>query len=156
MSREDAVLHVETHAPEETERLGKVLATLLPHGSLLALFGDLATGKTCMVRGMAAHFAAGEPVHSPTFTLVNEYGRGPTLYHLDLYRIGAPEELADLGYEDLFDPDGICVVEWAEQAGSLLPERRVDIHLQHGGGDLRKLQIIDRGVLPEGWRTAIK
>ena len=104
-----AALELITRDPNVTERLGCALAGLLPAGAVVALFGDLATGKTCLVRGMAAHFAGGAPVHSPTFTLVNQYGADPALYHLDLYRLGGPEELADLGYEELFEPDGVCV-----------------------------------------------
>lgn len=144
-------LSLETHAPEETERLGRALMQLLSRGSVVALFGDLATGKTCFVRGMAAHFSEEHPVHSPTFTLVNEYGRSNKLYHLDLYRLSGPEELLDLDYEDFFDSDGICVIEWAERAGELLPKRCVHIEFEHGGGDMRKIRITNNGVLPEHW-----
>ena len=145
-----------TVSAEETEELGKALAALLPRGSVLALRGDLATGKTCLVRGMARHFAAGAPVHSPTFTLVNQYGADPALYHLDLYRLGGPEEVADLGYEELFDPDGICVVEWAERADGLFPATRIDIDLAHAGGDRRKLRIVNHGLLPAGWQDCLR
>lgn len=105
----------ETNSPEETERLGYALAGVLPLGAVVALRGELASGKTCLVRGMAARCARGTPIHSPTFTLVNQYPGSPTLYHLDLYRLST-EEVADLGYEELFEPDGIAVVEWAERA----------------------------------------
>lgn len=149
-------LQIETRSPEETERLGFALAHLLQKGMVVALCGDLATGKTCLVRGMARHFSNGIGVHSPTFTLVNRYGEDPPLYHLDLYRLAGPEELADLGYEELFDPDGVCVIEWAERAGTTLPARRVDITLEHGGGDLRRLEIQGSGLLPEGWRETLE
>ncbi len=149
------MLEQTTHSPVETETLGRTLATLLPKGAVVALFGDLATGKTCLVRGMTAHFAGEAPIHSPTFTLVNQYGHIFPLYHLDLYRLSGPEELADLGYEELFEPDGVCVVEWAERAGPLLPKRRVDIFLAHGGGDARLLRVCDNGLLPEGWESAL-
>ena len=145
-----------THTPEETERLGRALAEMLPDGTVVALFGDLATGKTCLVRGMAAYFAGDAPVHSPTFTLVNQYGVDPALYHLDLYRLGGPEELADLGYEELFEPEGVCVVEWAERAGVLLPVRRLDVRLYHAGGDARRLVFEDAGVMPAGWEQALE
>ena len=151
-----AGLELITHTPDTTERLGRTLAGLLPEGVVVALFGDLATGKTCLVRGMAAHHADGAPVHSPTFTLVNQYGADPALYHLDLYRLGGPEELADLGYEELFEPDGVCVVEWAERAGVLLPPKRLDVHLFHAGGDARRLVFDDRGVMPAGWEQALR
>ncbi len=149
-------LTLETHSPAETERLGLALITLLPPGSVVALFGDLATGKTCFVRGMAASMAEGHPVHSPTFTLVNEYGHRNKLYHLDLYRLSGPEEMLDLDYEDFFDSDGLCVIEWAERAGSLLPKHCVHIQFEHGGGDTRRITIQDDGVLPEKWREHLQ
>ncbi len=150
-----AGLELVTHTPDTTEQLGRTLAALLPEGTVVALFGDLATGKTCLVRGMAAHYTGGAPVHSPTFTLVNQYGVSPALFHLDLYRLGGPEELADLGYEELFEPDGVCVVEWAERAGMLLPPKRLDVHLFHAGGDARRMLFDDRGMMPEGWERAL-
>ncbi|MCP4645933.1 MAG: tRNA (adenosine(37)-N6)-threonylcarbamoyltransferase complex ATPase subunit type 1 TsaE [bacterium] len=142
---------LETRSEAETERLGRTLAPLLPIGAVVALRGDLAAGKTCLVRGMAAHFGANGLVHSPTFTLVNEYGTDPKLYHMDLYRLGGPEELADLGYEELFEPDGVCAVEWSERAGNLLPDARLEVLLEHGGEDLRRITFHDYGVLPDGW-----
>lgn len=145
-----------TSSPDETEQLGAWLADTLPDGSVVALRGDLATGKTCCVRGMARSFGSTEIVHSPTFTLVNEYGDERRLYHLDLYRLAGPEEVADLGYEELFEPDGICVVEWAERAGGLLPGRRLDIGLAHGGGDRRVITLENHGLLPDGWERAVQ
>ncbi len=149
-------LELTSSAPECTEALGRALAEILPLGTLITLCGDLATGKTCLVRGMAQHFAQGAPVHSPTFTLVNQYGDEPALYHLDLYRLGSPEELADLGYEELFDGAGICVVEWAERAEGFLPDHRLHITLEHGGGDTRCLCIHDANLLPEGWQARLQ
>ena len=155
MDARSGQLQIETHGPEHTERLGRVLAALMPKGGVLALRGDLATGKTCLVRGMAAHFAVDAPVHSPTFTLVNEYGEQDKLYHIDLYRLAGPEELADLGYEELFDPDGVCVIEWAERAETLLPLRRVDIRLEHVSEERRRFTFRNAGVLPEGWQDQL-
>jgi tRNA threonylcarbamoyladenosine biosynthesis protein TsaE len=150
MDAED--LTFETHSPQETERLGRALAALIPLGAVAALRGDLASGKTCLVRGMASRFAVGEPVSSPTFTLVNQYGDSPRLYHVDLYRLTHVEELADIGYEEIFDPDGVCVVEWAERAEPLLPARRLDICLQHVDETTRRITLANSGVLPPGWR----
>ena len=151
MSAHASEYRVETASAEETESLGARLASLLPKGTVVALRGDLATGKTCLVRGMAAYFAQGAEIHSPTFTLVNEYGGRDKLYHLDLYRLGGAEEVADLGYEELFEPDGVCVVEWAERAERLLPRQRLDVALEHAGEDRRRLLFVDHGVLPTGW-----
>ncbi len=142
---------LETQCPEETERLGLALAKVLQPGTVVALFGGLATGKTCLVRGMAAHFAPGQPTHSPTFTLVNEYGQAPILYHLDLYRLSGPDELADLGYEEIIDGQGICAIEWAERAGRMLPTTALRIRLEHAGGDRRRITIENPGTLGEHW-----
>lgn len=139
-------------SPEQTERLGRALASLLPRGGVVALRGDLATGKTCLVRGMASHFAPHADVHSPTFALVNEYGGREGLYHLDLYRLGGLEDLIDVGYEDLFEPDGVCVIEWAERCWDFLPPRRLDVNLEHAGDDARRMVFHNRCLLPEGWR----
>ena len=142
---------IETRSPEETEALGYVLATLIPIGSVIALRGELATGKTCLVRGMANHFAQNETVTSPTFTIVNQYGNSPCLYHIDLYRLDI-EEVIDLGYEELFEPDGITVIEWAERAEGLVPQKRLDIFLAHAGQDHRKLTFHNHNVLPNDWK----
>ncbi len=146
-----------TDSPEATELLGGALYGLLPPGTVVALQGDLAAGKTCLVRGMMRTAAPGVEVSSPTFTLVNEYIGDRTVYHLDLYRLGGPAELADLGHEELFDaPDAVCLVEWAERAGDLLPDRRVDVFLEHAGEDARDIRIANRGVLPSGWQSVLR
>lgn len=149
-------LILQTSSPEQTERLGRALAGLLPRGTVVALRGELAAGKTCLVRGMASLFAPGELVTSPTFTLVNEYGADIRFYHMDLYRLADPREMADLGYEELFDPEGVCAVEWAERVETLLPERRVDVLLEHEGEDARAITIINHGVLPAGWQESAR
>lgn len=144
------VHHLITRAESETEALGAALAALLPRPAALALHGDLAAGKTALVRGLARACGFDGAVNSPTFTLINQYGGAAPLYHLDLYRLSSPGELADLGIEDLFD-HGLCAIEWAERAGSLLPPRRVDVRLEHAGGDRRAVEIEDHGLLPAGW-----
>ena len=148
-------LTIETHSPQATERLGRVLAGLVPTGTLIALRGELAAGKTCLVCGIAARLATTDTVSSPTFTIVNQYGESPKLYHVDLYRITAVEEILDLGYEDLFEPDGICVIEWAERAEALLPVNRVDILLEHAGPTSRRITITNTGILPPDWSRAL-
>lgn len=148
---------VVTRAESETEALGFVLAQLMrPVGGVVALRGDLAAGKTCFVRGMARAFDDGGHVHSPTFTLVNEYGHHYKLFHLDLYRLAGPRELIDLGYEEIFDGPQVTAVEWAERAGDLLPRKRIEVALAHAGGDARSIAVSDHGVLPSGWQDALK
>jgi tRNA threonylcarbamoyladenosine biosynthesis protein TsaE len=154
MPRHDEVELITT-SPAETERLGRRLGALLPKGSVVALQGELASGKTCLVRGMAAHFGHLESVASPTFTIINQYGTLTPLYHLDLYRLEGIDEVLDLGYEELFEPDGVTVIEWAERALPLLPEQRVDVFLEHAGGDRRRITLHDYGVLPHGWQAVV-
>jgi len=142
--------NITTRSEAETEALGAAVAPLLPPTAAIALHGDLAAGKTAFVRGLARAFGFEGAVNSPTFTLVNQYGQDPPLYHLDLYRLTSLGELADLGIEDLFD-HGICAIEWAERAGALLPPSRLEIHLEHAGGDTRAITIANLGLLSEGW-----
>jgi len=138
---------LETHSPEQTEALGRLLAKQLRPGHSVALWGDLGTGKTCLVRGLASVIAGAAAVHSPTFTLVNEYRGTTALYHLDLYRLRGAEDLADIGYDDIVGGEGIAVLEWADRAEGRLPTQRLEIHIRHGGGDRRLLRIEDHGIL---------
>lgn len=148
-------LHSLTTSEEsETEALGAALAALLPRPAVIALHGDLAAGKTALVRGLARALGFEGAVNSPTFTLINQYGDAPPLYHLDLYRLDSLDELAELGIEDLFD-QGLCAIEWAERAGRLLPEQRIEIRLEHAGADLRSIEIENRGLLADGWQDAL-
>lgn len=118
---------------------------------VVALRGELASGKTCFVRGMASCYGP-TGVHSPTFTLVNEYGDAPKLYHLDLYRLSGPREVEDLGCTELFESGELCAIEWADRAETLLPDRRVDVTFEHAGDDLRRITVSNRGVLPDDWK----
>ncbi len=150
-------LTIRTNSPEETERLGSVLAVLLPPGSLLALRGDLAAGKTCLVRGLARGFQSADRVSSPTFTLVNEYEGQVRLFHLDLYRLDSQYDIIDLGYEELFQPDhAVTVVEWAERAEELLPAKRVDALLTHDDENTRTICIVNRDCLTAGWQPKLR
>lgn len=127
----------------------------MPRG-VVALRGDLASGKTCFVRGMAQHVGAPLAVHSPTFTLINEYGGQQKLYHFDLYRLRDAVEVEDLGSTELFEADALCAVEWAERAESLLPDARVDVFFEHAGNDRRRITITNRNFLDPHWRTTLK
>ena len=123
-----------TEGPEETRALGALLAEFLEAGDFIALDGELASGKTCLVQGVASGLAYRGHATSPTFTLLHFYegGRLP-LYHFDLYRIEAPEELEGLGYEEYFYGDGVCAVEWSGLAADYLPDRRIGIRLEKDG-----------------------
>lgn len=147
-------LVLETHSAAETEALGAALASLLPPRFLVALYGELATGKTCLVRGIAAHFGI-DDVASPSFTLVNEYSGRIRLYHIDLFRV-SEAEAADLGCAELFDSDAGCVIEWAERAKGLLPDMRTDVRLEHLDENSRSIAFCDRGMLPSIWKEALQ
>lgn len=146
---------IESASPEETERLGGILAEIMPRG-VVALRGDLASGKTCFVRGMAHYFGASLAVHSPTFTLINEYGQDRKLYHFDLYRLSGPYEVEDLGVAELFASDALCAVEWADRAEPLLPAQRVEVLFEHLGNDRRRVTFTNRESLAKGWRNKLK
>ena len=142
----------ETRSAAGTEALGRALAACLRRGTLVALYGDLAAGKTCLVRGVAAAFGGAEPAHSPTFVVAHVYRGRETVHHLDLYRLQGVDELIDIGFEELAEPDGITLVEWAERAAALLPTPHVAVQLEHAGGDTRHVVIEDAGgLLAAGW-----
>src|SRR5580692_2875289 len=105
-----------SHSPAETEWLGEQFGRSAKHGLVIALNGDLGAGKTQFVRGLARGLGISARVHSPTFTLVNEYGGGRLkLFHLDLYRLETPDQVLSAGIEDYLSPDGVAVIEWAER-----------------------------------------
>ena len=141
-----------THSPEETQVLGQALGATLKPGAVVAFRGDLGSGKTCMIQGICQEFQVLEYVTSPTFILINEYGGKRAehfvpIYHFDLYRLSGEDDLEVLGAEEYFYGDGICLVEWAERAGELLPGNRVDVALEYGGDKLRQItveQVVNR------------
>jgi tRNA threonylcarbamoyladenosine biosynthesis protein TsaE len=105
-----------SHNPAETESLGELWGREAQRGFVIALSGDLGAGKTQLVRGIARGLGVTTRVHSPTFTLVNEYGGGRLkLFHLDLYRLEMPEQIHSAGIEEFLQPDGVAVIEWAER-----------------------------------------
>jgi tRNA threonylcarbamoyladenosine biosynthesis protein TsaE len=140
---------VETAGEEETEALGEHLAFCLAPGDILALYGELGAGKTCLVRGIARGLGIDEGcVASPSFTLINEYrGRVP-LIHLDGYRLDSAEAFQELGLEDYFEGEGILVIEWAEKVPNL-PEDRIDIAIQWVDENRRHFRVRARGPVAE-------
>ena len=121
-----------SHSPAETEALGEKFGRAASRGLVVALTGELGAGKTQLVKGVARGLGVTARVHSPTFTLVNEYAGGRLkLFHLDLYRLETPEQILSAGLEEFLSPDGVAVIEWAERIHDL----RFTIH------DLKKVQI---------------
>lgn len=118
---------------QETKQFGIELGKSLEQGDVVALIGDLGTGKTALTKYIAQGMGVQDMITSPTFTIVQEYhsGRLP-LYHFDVYRIGDSEEMFELGYEEYFYGQGVCVIEWADLIEELLPENVKTIEIQYG------------------------
>ncbi len=138
----------ESFGPEDTFALGQTLGRECKPGQVYTLIGDLGVGKTVFTQGVADGLGILEPVNSPTFTIVQVYeeGRMP-FYHFDVYRIGDPEEMEEIGYEDMFYGEGICLIEWANLIEELLPERYYMISIEKDlekGFDYRKIVIEEK------------
>ena len=118
---------------KETENFGRRLGESLSAGDVVAMVGDLGTGKTTLTGYIARGLGIKETVSSPTFTIIKEYNSGRLpLYHFDVDRIGDPEELFNIGADEYFDGDGVCVVEWADLVSEELPENSKYIFIEYG------------------------
>ena len=135
---------VTTTSPQETFETGRALAPHLQPGDVVGLYGELGAGKTQLIKGICdGSGCPDDVVHSPTFTIVNEYHAAElTIFHFDAYRVERLSEFYDLGYEDYFFGDGICLVEWADRVESLLPSDALRIQLRHLGASKRTLSLI--------------
>lgn len=136
---------IETENPEETFALGQKIGRAATPGQVYTLTGDLGVGKTVFTQGVASGLGITEPVNSPTFTIIQVYeeGRLP-FYHFDVYRIGDIEEMEEIGYDDYFFGEGICLIEWAELIEEILPENRISITIEKElsrGFDYRRITI---------------
>jgi tRNA threonylcarbamoyladenosine biosynthesis protein TsaE len=136
---------IETNNPQETFEEGRKLGENAKPGDIFTLDGDLGVGKTVFTQGLAAGLGVTEHVNSPTFTIVQVYetGRLP-FYHFDVYRIGDIEEMDEIGYEDYFFGQGLCIIEWAELIEELIPENARHITIEKNlekGFDYRKITI---------------
>ena len=167
----ECVLSWESASPEETERMGEALGGLLQPGDVVALFGELGSGKTVLVRGIAAGLGcARSDVHSPSFTLINEYvgrreGRDATggggerrMAHVDLYRIRSEDELPGIGWDEVLHSRYVVAVEWAERALRWLPPDHLRVTLETRDGNRRRLRAQATGPrsaqLALGWVDA--
>jgi tRNA threonylcarbamoyladenosine biosynthesis protein TsaE len=130
---DEHTLEFPSRSPDQTQRLGVRLGTLLQGGDTICLEGPLGSGKTCLAQGIGRGWGIGQTLISPTFVLVREYTRpGEPLrfYHIDLYRISGTQEVSSLGVDEfLGDPHAICIIEWAERARSLMPPEHLWIKL---------------------------
>jgi len=132
----------ETHSEEETIALGRKLAGELPKRGVVLLIGNLGAGKTTLAKGIISGLGAADPedVASPTFTLIHEYNDG-RLFHIDLYRLDTPQQVATLGLDELLDRDALVLVEWGERFPGLFPKERIEIRLQHLSESVRQITI---------------
>ena len=138
-------LELISHNPEQTQKLGVRIGELALAGDIFLLVGALGTGKTCLTQGIAWGLNIKEYALSPSFVIVRElYGRLP-LYHIDLYRLDHIEEIAELGLDDYLYSNGVCVVEWAEKALSILPEEHLLIEIGYLADTERRFQMEPSG-----------
>ena len=136
---------IESFCPEDTFALGQKIGELVKPGTVISLVGDLGVGKTVFTQGLAKGLGITEPVNSPTFTIVQIYegGRLP-FYHFDVYRIGDVSEMDEIGYEDCFYGEGVCLIEWADLISEILPEKYTRVTISKDlekGFDYRKILL---------------
>lgn len=128
--------------PERTEEIGYDLGRRLRAGDLVALFGDLGSGKTTMVKGIARAFGiAGREVTSASFTIIAEYPGSPSFFHIDLYRLESEEDLEGAGIWDCIGKDSVAVVEWAEKMGGRVTKDCIRVEIKDAGDDRREISI---------------
>ena len=136
---------IETYSAEETYELGRKIGQQAKAGEVYTLVGDLGVGKTVLTQGVAAGLGIVEPICSPTFTIIQIYEEGRlAFYHFDVYRIGDVEEREEVGYEDYFYGEGVCLIEWANLIEEILPEncRKIVIEKDLAKGyDYRKITL---------------
>jgi len=144
MSTERAIT---TRSAVHTQRVAAALASHLGAGDLIALIGELGSGKTCFVSGLVAALpgGAGVRVSSPTFTTVNTYPTRPPVYHVDLYRLAGIADLDLIGYEEYYEGDGICLVEWFDRAPQAASEGMLELRFELRAGSRRRLIFTAHG-----------
>lgn len=140
---------IESYSPEETFALGERIGREAKPGQVCTLIGELGAGKTVLTQGVAAGLGITGPVNSPTFTILQMYeeGRLP-FYHFDVYRIADVEEMEEIGYEDCFYGQGLCLIEWANLIEELLPDSYTEIRIEKDiqkGFDYRKITLAEHG-----------
>ena len=137
---------IESFSTKDTYEIGYNLGSKATRGQVYCINGDLGVGKTVFTQGFAKGLGIDEPVNSPTFTIIQEYeGMNMPLYHFDVYRIGDVWEMEEIGYEDYFYGEGVCLIEWAELIDEILPSMRTTIRVQKNldkGFDYREIEII--------------
>lgn len=140
-----------TNSEDETIALGEKIAAELPAKAAVLLIGNLGAGKTTLAKGIVQGLGAARPedVSSPTFTLIHEYS--PSVYHIDLYRLDTPAQVATLGLDEIFDRRAVVLLEWGERFPELMPAERIEIRLRADGENSREIELrttMESAVLP--------
>jgi tRNA threonylcarbamoyladenosine biosynthesis protein TsaE len=130
-------------SPEQTLALGEAVGRNARAGDLIALVGELGSGKTLFVAGVARGLGVdpATPVSSPTFTIMHRYAGRLPLYHIDLYRLDTPAALRDVGLEEWLDGEGVAAIEWADHGWAILPGERLVVHIQPSGDTTRVIRL---------------
>ncbi len=152
-------LNLVTHAPEQTQALGRIIGQNARPGDVYLLMGKLGAGKTCLTQGIAWGLGVKEYAMSPSFIIMREYhGRLP-VYHMDFYRLDNVNEVVALGMDEYFYGQGVSIVEWPERALDELPVERLNISIEHGTQDTRRFRLdasgVRAGLLIDAIRTGI-
>jgi tRNA threonylcarbamoyladenosine biosynthesis protein TsaE len=135
-----------SHTPQETERIGECLGSMLTRGDIIALAGELGTGKTTLVRGVAHGMGIeAQEVASPSFTLVNVYEAPLPLYHIDLYRLDNEADLLEIDYEEYIKGDGVVIIEWADRIPKAVPPESLWIQLRYLDAERREIVFQAQG-----------
>jgi len=145
MSSKMTALQLNSHSPEQTQRLGVQLGELAQAGDVFLLSGSLGSGKTCLTQGIAWGIGAKEYAFSPSFVIVREYYGRLTLYHIDFYRLNSIGEIVDLGLDEYFSGSSVCVVEWADKGITVLPQENLHIRFRYISDTERSLSLEPRG-----------
>ena len=131
-----------THSEDETIALGHRLAAAWPPQALVLLIGDLGAGKTTLTKGIVAGRGIADPVTSPTFTLIHEYGMPPRVFHIDLYRLDEAHEVMALGLDELLDRPALTLIEWGERFPELWPRQHIEVRLTRRPDERREIEVI--------------
>lgn len=130
-----------THSEEATIALGRQLAAEWPPQALVLLIGNLGAGKTTLTKGIVEGRGIADPVTSPTFTIVHEYGNPPRVFHIDLYRLDEADEVAALGLDELLDRNALTLIEWGERFPELWPEDRIEVRIVRQPDESREISV---------------
>ena len=136
----------ETFCESETSDIGRILASHLKSGDIVAFYGDLGAGKTAFVKGMAAELGCIDSVSSPTFSLVNQYSGRMDLFHFDMYRIGSEDELYSIGFYDYLGyENAVFAIEWIENVEDYIPEAQYSVSIEKLGENSRRITLRGEG-----------